>query len=87
METGIDKVKSRIKELVPNVKDYGLADVLLAIGTNTHPKPKLELWSVQLEMYMIDDDGNNLLWDLTKPYDDQSQETKDFIGNILQANK
>lgn len=64
-----------------------LADVLLAIGKQNKPKPVLNLFSTQLEMYDQDDERDNALWDLTKTYDDQSQETKDFIGEILQANK
>lgn len=66
-----------------------LADVLLAIG-----KVRLEnITLINLECngnFVITEFPNNRTekrigakWDLTKPYDDQSQETKDFIGQIL----
>lgn len=81
------------KETFTNLgRPITLADVLLAMDghklKNFIYVPEIKKW-VQTES----NNGINLLplivnmWDLTKPYDDQSQETKDFIGSILQANK
>lgn len=57
-----------------------LADVLLAIKKqNPEWRPDdffKATGSIILPFYDIS-------WDLTKSYDDQSQETKDFIGSIL----
>lgn len=67
-----------------------LADVLLAIGKTggrngviSMETPNAKKFSI--EEYFVDTMVSKLLtiWDLTKPYDNQSQETKDFIGSIL----
>ena len=61
-----------------------LADVLLAIKKNNIPDSEEQ--GIKLESDLISLIRGHFGfkgWDLTKSYDDQSQETKDFIGQIL----
>lgn len=61
-----------------------LADVLLAIGQSKEYYTGIDATG---EFIQAGEFGGmnrtNIMWDLTKTYDDQSQETKDFIGQIL----
>lgn len=61
-----------------------LADVLSAIHKKNLGQPYFKIGAIAKNGCLIIGES---YWDLTKPYDDQSQETKDFIGSILQANK
>jgi len=61
-----------------------LADVLLAIGKKQEIKPRLELWSVQLEMMFTRNERNNAMWNLLKDsLSDQSSECIDFLYELL----
>lgn len=53
-----------------------LSDVLLAMKS-------VENREFADQVSLIAGPKEDSMWDLTKPYDDQSQETKDFIGQIL----
>ena len=61
-----------------------LADVLLAIGQSKEYYTGIDATG---EFIQAGEFGGmnrtNIMWDLTKSYDDQSQECRDFIGQIL----
>jgi len=97
----MDKVKQKIIELVPSLKNGGkvicgcgyredaiiqLADVLRAIEKSGN--------GVNVSMatngnigYWFDDKKDLKNWNLTTDYDHQTQEVKDFIGRLLGVNK
>lgn len=68
----------------PECQPIQLADVLLAIGQSKEYYTGIDATG---EFIQAGEFGGmnrtNIMWDLTKSYDDQSQETKDFIGSIL----
>lgn len=59
-----------------------LAVVLRALGTN---KSNFKFYqSIDMDEYWCFSDFHTMArWNLTKNYDDQTQETKDFIGKLL----
>lgn len=63
-----------------------LADVLLAIefrNGQTRGTKDFDMWVFQKEFTFEDKDGFQYSWDLTKPLEDQEEETLKFIAGIV----
>ena len=63
----------------PSYGEIHLEHILLAIGKQNKIKPNLELFSIQLSFGYED----NVLYDLSKPFSDQSEELYLFLLDIL----
>ena len=78
-----DKVKARIQELVPDAgEDFGLAVVLRAIRKSPNGIALCRGMDGDL-LAVIPSVGNEFVWDLKVDYDQQSEETRAFIGSLL----
>lgn len=91
-----DPIKKIIKELVPDAgEDFGLAVVLRAIEKKNGDDVGIDAEGYFVERKNTSEGiglsslwngkGSKRInrWNLAKDYDDQPQETKDFIGKLL----
>ena len=74
------KIESKLAEAVGKKENYSLEDVLVAWD-----KKLISFWGYGLKRNGMNEVLNNIIlsWTPNKPFHLQSQETKDFIGDLL----